>query len=296
MKKRFLLPAACLTMLLAFSACAPSQPATAAPETTKAAETKAPETSAAETKAPKTAAAETEAAKETRAVSPDAVRIGSLKGPTTMGLVNLMKLSEDGEADGEYAFTMAAQADELMGKMVSGDLDIILLPANAASVLYNKTQGGISVIDINTLGVLYCVTGDENVKEFADLSGKKVISTGQGTTPEYVMNYLLDKFDIDDCKLEFKSEATEAAAVLKADPNQIAILPQPFVTAACAQNPDIKAVFSLTDVWDSVSDDSRMVTGVTVVRKEYLAEHEDEVKLFIEEHGVSAADAVEDVA
>ena len=115
----------------------------------------------------------------------ETVRVGSLKGPTTMGLVNLMSDSQNGISKGKYEFEMATQPDELLAKMVSGDLDIALIPANVASVLYNKTEGGISLVDINTLGVLYCVTGDESINSVADLSGKAIITTGQGATPEF---------------------------------------------------------------------------------------------------------------
>ena len=205
-----------------------------------------------------------------------------------MGLVNLMRSMEAGEAEGNYEFTMATQADELLAKVVSGDLDIALVPANVASVLYSKTEGKISAIDINTLGVLYCVSGDESIKSVKDLAGKAVLSTGQGTTPDYVLRILLDKNEVKDCNVEFKSEATEVAAALKADPNQIAILPQPFVTAAEAQNEALKTAFSLTDAWDETFDDSQLVTGVTIVRNAFLDEHEDAVKTFLAEHAMSA--------
>ena len=174
-------------------------------------------------------------------------------------------------------------------------MDIALIPANAASVLFNKTEGKISVIDINTLGVLYCVTGDESISSVKDLAGKTVITTGQGTTPEYVINTLLDKYEVKDCQLEFKSEATEVAAALKADANQIAVLPQPFATAAQAQNEALKTAFSLTDAWDEVSDGSKLITGVTIARKDFLAEHEDAVKTFLSEHAMSAWVAQNDV-
>ena len=102
----------------------------------------------------------------------ETVRVGSLKGPTTMGLVNMMKDSENGKTEGKYEFSMKTQPDEIMAGMVSGDIDIALVPANMASVLYNKTEGGVKVIDINTLGVLYCVTGDDSVSSVSDFSGK----------------------------------------------------------------------------------------------------------------------------
>lgn len=225
----------------------------------------------------------------------EVVRVGSLKGPTTMGLVNLMQDSENGEAIGTYEFTMSTQPDEIMASFVSGDIDIALVPANVAAVMYNKTEGGVRLVDINTLGVLYCVTGDESIKSVADLAGKTVLTTGQGATPEYAMNYLLEKNGVTDCSLEFKSEATEIAAVLQEDPTQIAILPQPFVTVAEMQNEGLKTAFGLTDEWEKVSEDSQLITGVTVVRAEYLEEHKAEVENFVKEHAKSAETAVSEV-
>ena len=159
------------------------------------------------------------------------IRVGSLKGPTTMGIVNLMKKAENGGTADQYEFTMAAAADEISAKLVSGDLAIALVPANLASVLYQKTQGGIKVVDINTLGVLYCVTTESGIASIYDLTGKTVVTTGQGTTPEYAMRTLLERAGVSDCTLEFKSEATEVSALLKDGSAQIGVLPQPFATA-----------------------------------------------------------------
>ncbi len=225
----------------------------------------------------------------------EVVRVGSLKGPTTMGIVNLMSASDSGEAKGSYEFTMATQPDEIISAMISGDLDVAMIPANVASVLYNKSESGISLVDINTLGVLYCVTGDESVSSVADLSGKTLVTTGQGATPEYAINYLLAQNGVSDCSLEFKSEATEIAALLQEDATTIAVLPQPFATVAMVQNDALKTAFSLSDEWDKVTDDSRLITGVTVVRNDYLKEHGEEISVFLKEHEESAKKAAEDV-
>ena len=235
--------------------------------------------------------AETEAFGDT---SEGAVRIGSLKGPTTMGLVNLMNEVENGEKSG-YLFEMQTQPDVILGKLVKGDLDIALIPANLAAIAYNKTEQGVSVIDINTLGVLYCVTADDSIKSVKDLSGKTLLSTGQGATPEYAINFLLDKNEVTDCTLEFKSEATEIAALLQNDPDQIAVLPQPFVTVAIAQNDQLKVAFSLTDEWDAVAPESKLLTGVTVVRNDFLEANADKVETFIEDHKSSTEKANADI-
>lgn len=223
------------------------------------------------------------------------VRVGSLKGPTTIGIVNLMDKASKGTSEGKYEFAMSAAPDEITAKIVSGDLDIALVPANLASVLYNKTEGNVTAIDINTLGVLYCVTGDASITSIKDLSGRKVITTGQGATPEYSLRYLLDQNGITDCEIEFKSESTEVAAVLSEDPSQIAVLPQPFVTVACAQNEAIAVAFSLEDEWQSVTGGLGMVTGVTVVRNDFLKAHPEAVKTFIKEHGESVNAANSDL-
>lgn len=259
----------------------------AAEETTGTAEEAATEEAAAEEVAEETIEEEQE-------TSQTIVRVGSLKGPTTMGIVNLQNASEEGNASQTYEFTMSAQPAEIASAIATGDLDIALLPANLAAMLYQKTNGGVKAIDINTLGVLYCVTGDETVKSVKDLAGRTVLTTGQGATPEYAMRYLLGQYEIGDCELEFKSEATEVAALLKEDPTQIAVLPQPFVTAAIAQNEALAVAFSLQDAWDELGTDSRLVTGVTIVRTAFLEEHPEAVEAFLEEHAASVSKAETD--
>ena len=225
----------------------------------------------------------TEATAENTDADDTVVRVASLKGPTSLGLLFLMDKAEKGETSNAYEFQMATGADEILPLMVKGDLDIALIPANVASILYHKTQGGVEVIDINTLGVLYMVSGENDLADFTDLKGKTIYLTGKGTTPDYVLQYLLtaNGMSVDDVTLEYKSEATEVASVLAEDPTAIGLLPQPFVTAACMQNDALKVIFDLNEEWNKIQ-------GVTVVRKEFLEEHEDAVKSFMEEHKASA--------
>ena len=253
-------------------------------------------TAAAAAESTSTSGTEAESAAAAKTEAGAGLRVGALKGPTAMGLAALMQESRDGKSEGSYQFTVAAQPDEIAAKIVSGDLDIALLPANMAAALYNKTEGKIAVLNINTLGVLYCVTGDENIHSVKDLAGKTVLTTGQGATPEYVLRYLLQENGVTDCTLEFKSEPTEIASALAADPAAIAVLPQPFVTVAEAKNDKLKTAFSLSDSWDALNNGSRLVTGVTVVRQDVLKAQPDAVKTFGEEQARSAATAVQDPA
>lgn len=222
---------------------------------------------------------------------PTTVRIGGLKGPTSMGLVFLQEQAENGQAKQAYEFTMAAAADELLPLMIKGELDIALIPANVASVLYGKTEGGISVLNINTLGVLYMVSGDDSIDSMESLRGRTIYLTGKGTTPDYVLQYLLttNGIDVSECTLEYRSEATEVAALLAEQPQAIGLLPQPFVTVACAQNEQLKVVLDMNEQWNLVQGEggSSMVTGVTVVRNAFLQEHPETVAAFMTEHAAS---------
>lgn len=226
------------------------------------------------------------------------IRIGSLKGPTSIGLVYLMDQAKKGESANNYEFTMAATADELLPAIISGNLDIVLVPANVASILYNKTKGAVSVIDINTLGVLYMVSGDNTIQSMEDLKGRTVFLTGKGTTPDLVLKYLLKENGLmADVALEYKSEAAEVAAVLTEAAEATGVLPQPYVTAVCIQNENLAVVLDLTQEWAAVQGEggSSLVTGVTIVRNAFLEENKAAVDKFLEEHAASADYANEHV-
>lgn len=228
------------------------------------------------------------------------VKVGALKGATTLGLLPLEDKAANGEAGENYEFSMMTAADELLPMMIKGELDIALLPSNVANILYQKTNGGVTVIDINTLGVLYMVSGDSSVTGVENLAGKTIYLTGKGTTPDYVLHYILSGNGMDadsDCTLEYKSEATEVAALLAENPDAIGLLPQPFVTAACAQNDALSVILDMNAEWEKLQgeDGSRLVTGVTVVRNEFLQEHENAVATFMEEHQASAQSMNSDV-
>lgn len=234
-------------------------------------------------------------------------RIAGLKGPTTMGMVKLMSDAEAGETHQDYQVTMYGAADEVVPLLVKGDIDLAAIPANLAANLYNQTEGKVQVAAINTLGVLYVVTTGDDVKSVEDLKGKTVYSTGKGTTPEYVLNYILKENGVDpekDLTVEYKSEATEVAAALQAaDEGAIAVLPQPYVTAAQSQIEGLNVALNLTEEWNKVSTDSDLVTGVLVASTEFIEQNEAAFEEFLKDYQASiewvnsnTADAAELVA
>ena len=218
------------------------------------------------------------------------VRVTALKGPTAMGMAALMNEAESGAVNGnDYAFTIASAVDEVSPKLVKGETDIAAVPANLAAVLYNNTKGQVEVLAVNTLGVLYVVEKGNTVHSFADLKGRTILSTGKGTTPEYVLRYLLTANGIDpdkDVDIQYYSEATEVTAQMATAQDAIAVLPQPYVTAAGLKDDTLRVALDLTAEWDKVAD-TQLITGVTVVRKAYAEEHPDVVAAFLADYAQS---------
>ncbi len=231
----------------------------------------------------------------TAPVVPMTVNIASLKGPTTMGLVKLIDDASKGTAAEDYQATIYGTPDEVIPLVVQGKLDIALIPANLAAVLYAKTKGTdaqVSVAAVNTLGVLDIVEVGDTIHSFADLKGRTIYSTGKGASPEYVLNYLLAQNGLTpgvDVTVEFKSEATEVTAALAAEPGAVGVLPQPYVTIVETKVPGARTALDLTTEWAKVNTDSQLVTGVVIMRNAFAAEHPDAVAQFMKDYQASTA-------
>ncbi len=226
------------------------------------------------------------------------LNIGAMKGPTALGMLKMMEDAETGTTANNYKFTIAGAADEITASIIKGEIPIAAVPCNLASVLYNKSKGGVTMLGINTLGVLYIVETGENIKSVQDLKGKTIYSTGKGTTPEYTLNWLLQSAGIDpekDVTIEYKSEATEVAAILSQTENAVAMLPQPYVTTVLNNNEKARIALDVTKEWEALNEGSTVVTGVVVANTKYLTENPDVVNAFLEEYVASAAYTVENV-
>jgi NitT/TauT family transport system substrate-binding protein len=229
--------------------------------------------------------------KDEKETEPVDIRIGGLKGPTSMGLVKLMESAEAGEAANNYTFTISGSADEVTPKLIKGELDMAAVPANLASVLYNKTNGEVKLLAVNTLGVIYIVEKGNDIQSFEDLKGRTIYATGKGSTPEYALRYLLSENGIDpdkDVKFEWKSEPTEVVALFSELENGVAMMPQPYVTVAQTQIEGLRIVIDLTKEWDALENGSDLITGVLVVRKDFAEKYPDQIAAFLDEYKQSA--------
>jgi NitT/TauT family transport system substrate-binding protein len=224
----------------------------------------------------------------TPVASPVDVNVVALKGPTAIGMVQMMDQVDSGKiTSNNYDFSISAAVDEVPPKIVKGDVDIAAVPANLASVLYNSTKGEVQVLAINTLGVLYLVENGTTVQSLSELKGKTIYASGKGATPEYVLNYLLEQGGLDpaaDVTIEWLPEHAACVAALAQNPEGIALLPQPFVTTAQMQNPDLRIAVDLTKEWEANSKDSSLITGVVVARKEFVEQNPEAIQDFLEHY------------
>lgn len=220
---------------------------------------------------------------------PAEMKVVALKGPTAMGMVSFMDKVDSGEiTDNQYQFSIVSAVDEVTPMLVKGEADIAAVPANLASVLYNNTEGGVQVLAVNTLGVLYIVGTGEELSSAEDLRGKTIYASGKGATPEYALNYILTENGIEpaeDVTIEWKSEHTECLSAILSDENAVAMLPQPFVTTAQAKSDKLNVMMDLTEEWDKLQENnekpSALLTGVVVVRKEFAEENPSAVEAFM---------------
>lgn len=213
------------------------------------------------------------------------IRIAALKGPTGMGMVKLA----DKQNYPNYTVSIEASPDALNPRIISGEVDVAAVPVNLASVLYNKLDGNISVLAVSTLGVLYVVEAGSEVNSVADLAGKTVYATGQGATPEYILNYLLDKNGVaGSVEVNYVGEHAALATMLADGSAEIGMLPEPNVTSTLAGNDNLRIALNLTEEWNKVCS-TELVQGVVIARKSFVNEHPEAIEQFLREYEKSSA-------
>lgn len=229
------------------------------------------------------------------------VRVTSMVGPTGIGMVRLMEDNENQSSANRYEFTLAAEPSEAVGLISSGSADVAAIPLNVASTLYGKTEGGVRLLAVNTLGAFYVLERGDTVQTVADLSGKTLYATGQGATPEYSLDYILSANGIVDCTVDYKTEHSELATLMASGEVDLAMLPEPFVTTVLNKAQDVRIALRLSDDWANAvvangGTDGQMVTGCLVARKEFLEQNPEAVATLLEEYAASVQSVNDDAA
>ena len=222
-----------------------------------------------------------------------------LSGPTGIGAMNLWAASDAGETKNTYHITMPGANDEVVAALSKGDADIAAVATNLAATLYNKTDGGVTVLAVNTLGVLSLLSNGQEAATVSELKGKTIYATGQGANPEYILRYVLTGNGLDpdkDVTLRFVGEGSELLTVWQSDPEAVILAPQPVATSILMQNENAKTLFDMTEEWDKIAGgDSTLMMGCVIVRNEFLQANPGAVELFLQEYAASIEKAQSDV-
>lgn len=207
------------------------------------------------------------------------IRIAALNGPTGMGMAPLIDQTD------KYDIAVYQAPDEVLAKVIKGEVDIAAVPSNVAAVLYAKTDGQVQAAAIQTGGILYLMenpAGDGEIAELSQLAGKTIYASGQGGVPEYVLRQLLVNAGVDpdqDVTIQWLSSHSDVASSLMTNPGSVALIPEPFVTTVKAKNEAVTTIFDLNALWkEAYNDDLPM--GVLVAQKSFLEERVDDWKVF----------------
>ncbi len=211
------------------------------------------------------------------------ISVIALKGPTGMGMAYLM----EGQGEGKYSIDLTNMPDDISGLVASGSVDIAAVPINMASALYNRLDGDVRIIAINTLGVLYVLENGNTINSLEDLRGRTLYATGQAATPQYILDYLIEKNGLSgDVTVEYYQDHAELSALLAAGRVSVGMLPEPNVTATLMSNADMRMALDITKLWSEVCQ-TELVQGCIIVRKEFLEKHKRDVDSFLKDYGSS---------
>ena len=219
-----------------------------------------------------------------------ALSVGFLKGPTGVGAAYLMDQNEKGACEGNYAFTLEEDPSAVTAAFIQGSLSAAAVPTNVAAVLYNKMEGNVRIVAVNTLSVLHILEAGDTVHSISDLRGRTVYATGQGANPEYVLNYILRENGLEpgtDVTVEFM-DSGELATRMVSGELDLCMLPVPAATTVLMKNKDVRDALSLGDEWAKTSAGSELAQGCIVVRAD-LDDLDARMAAFLKDYGASIA-------
>ncbi len=214
--------------------------------------------------------------------------VACMTGPTGIGMAKLMADSDAKTTANNYTFTVASAAPDITGKFLKGEINIASVPTNVAATLYNKSEGKVRMLAVNTNGVLSILEKGNTIKSIAELKGKTIYSTGKGQNPEYILNYILRENGIDpskDVTINFVS-SEDLVAKLVSGEAEIALAPEPAATTVMIKNPALNRVLSINDEWSKVSD-TELMMGCVIALDSFVEANPAAVEKFLEEYEAS---------
>ncbi len=214
------------------------------------------------------------------------INIGVLKGPTGIGASYLLEQNSNEKTENVYKPTIVAEATEMVSHVAAGEVDIAAVPTNVAAALYNKTNGGVKLLALNTAGVLYILENGNSINSIEDLKGKTIYTVGQGANPEYVLRYILSQNSLtvgEDVQLEFLDSAELTTKAASGDVD-VCMLPVPAATTVLIKNQNMRSALDLTAEWEKLNNGSALTMGCVVVRSDFYENNKEAVQTFLKEY------------
>ena len=225
------------------------------------------------------------------------IRVGVLKGPTGMGAIRMLDGAETGKY-ANYTFTLTPEPTDIVARLANGELDIGALPTNVAANLYKKTNGGVQIIAVNCLGVLYILENGDGIQSVSDLRGRTILSAGQGSNPEFTLNFILRQNGLEpgtDVDVQF-ADAGEIAAKMISGEADVCMLPVPAATTVLMKNSDVRCALDMTEQFAAASESGAALTqGCLVARRSFLEEHPAAAAQFLSAYADSVQEVLADI-
>jgi len=215
------------------------------------------------------------------------INLTVLNGSTGFGMAQLMENNANGKTENVYNVNIATVVGDVEKALIAGTVDIAALPTNSAAKVYNKTNGQVQILAINTLGVLYMIDKTGTVNSINDLSGKTVYVPSDN--PNFITKHIINSNGVKNVTIDSTTFPNPQAlqAAVKAGQVDIAVLPQPVVTAAMAGAKqagfEYKIALDMTAEWDRANDE-QLVQGCIVVRKDFASKNKGAIENFLKEY------------
>ena len=208
------------------------------------------------------------------------INVAVLNGPTGIGAVKLM-------GNPNYNVSVYQSPAEMIGRIVTGEVEIAAVPANLAATLYNRTDGQVVALGPIALGVLFIVQNVDDESELItsidDLRGRTILAGGRGSTTEHILTKILQSngLDIDtDVNMEWFLNHSEVNATLVTRPGAIAMIPEPFVSIAKSNNEDVRMVLDLNEAWRAATG-GELTMSVLLAQNSFVQENPEALAMLL---------------
>lgn len=201
-------------------------------------------------------------------------RIATLKGPSSMGMIQMI---DSLESSSQIQIDILNEPMQVRKMMLEGSADFAVLPSNLAAVLYNKGMAYV-LAAIPVSGTLYLAGTDSSLSSWHNVKGQRVNVMAKGMTPDALFRYLLIQNGLEadlDVTLDYSFPThTDLANAMLAGRVTSGIISEPYLSLVMAKNPAIKPLIDLSSEWNKTQGIPIAETAL-LVSKKWLKSHPD---------------------